>query len=353
MIFISGQILLGDEFVVGYIGIEDGIIREIGEGDSPAAPLHHGIVIPSFINGHTHCADGGAPIPIDIGLEQAVAPPEGLKHRYLRSCSDEALRASMSAFMEESASHGSTAFVDFREGGLPGVLAINGLPMTQERVVLGRPVSPYYDQEEVDALLDNCHGLGLSCITDMDGDYMDALADHVHRRGKILALHASESRREDIGRILGLEPRFLVHMVEASDDDLRLCADQGVPVVVCPRSNLFFGRVTPVRRMRECGVETALGTDNSMVCTPDMRAEGEFLLRLLKSQKDDAAGLLDTCIMRIRKILNAQSGLPIMLGKEADLVIFPGDGKAPLTDLFLRPKGSPVTVRGASTTRRD
>ncbi|MDD3399178.1 MAG: amidohydrolase family protein [Candidatus Methanomethylophilaceae archaeon] len=353
MRYISGQILLGDEFVTGHIGIEDGIIKEIGDGDSPAPPLHQGIVLPSFINGHTHCADGAAPIPLDIGLEEAVAPPHGLKHRFLGGCSEDSLRSSMTSFMEESARHGSSAFVDFREGGLLGVKTLQGLPLIQRRVVLGRPVSPRYDHQEVDSLLDACEGLGLSCISDMDAGYLDSLADHVHRRGKILALHASENRREDIELVMSLEPDFLVHMVEASDDDLRRCADQGLPVVICPRSNLFFGKVTPVRRMRECGVETALGTDNAMVCNPDMRTEGEFLLRLLRSQNDDAAGLLDTCVTRIRKILNAESGLPIKLGKEADLVVFPGDGIAPLADLFLRPKGSPVTVRGAVPNRRD
>jgi cytosine/adenosine deaminase-related metal-dependent hydrolase len=166
-----------------------------------------------------------------------------------------------------------------------------------------------------------------------------------------MALHASENRREDIDLVLSLQPRFLVHMVEASDADMRRCADEGVPTVICPRSNMFFGRQTPVKRMMEAGMDMALGTDNAMVCNPDMRAEGETLLRLLKSQNGDSRGLLDTCVLRMRKILNAESGLPIRLGEEAELAIYPGEGVAPLADLFLRPKGAPVTIRGESRRR--
>ncbi|MGE4275396.1 MAG: deaminase, partial [Candidatus Methanomethylophilaceae archaeon] len=298
MFYISGQILLGDEFVTGHLGIEDGVIREIGDGDSPEPPLHTGIVIPAFVNGHTHCADGGAPIGLDMGLLEAVAPPCGLKHRHLEASSDESLLASMAEFMHQGLRQGSTAFVDFREGGLHGVQLLDSLPLTMRRTVLGRPISAHYDAQEVDGILDSCDGLGLSCVSDMDRSYLEALADHTHRRGKIMALHASENRREDIDLVLSLQPRFLVHMVEASDADMRRCADEGVPTVICPRSNMFFGRQTPVKRMMEAGMDMALGTDNALVCNPDMRAEGETLLRLLKSQNGDSRGLLDTCVLR-------------------------------------------------------
>lgn len=353
MIYISGQILLEEEFIEGYVGLQSGIIREIGEGKCPDTPLYHGIVIPSFINGHTHCADGLAPMNLNSGLIETVAPPQGLKHRYLNSASDTELRSSMMDFMQHSMRNGTSSFIDFREGGLRGVRLLQSLPAPPSRLVLGRPISPSYDSQEVDDILDNCDGLGLSCVSDMQRTYLEELTEHVHRRGKVLALHASENRREDIDLILSLQPRFLVHMVEASDQDMRLCSKQEVPVVICPRSNLFFGKVTPVKRMQDAELDIILGTDNAMICTPDMRAEGEFLLRLIKSQGGDSSDVLDTTLMRIRKLLNAESGLPIELGNKADMAVFPGRSKAPLADLFLRTHGALALIQGEFILQRD
>lgn len=348
MIYISGQILLEKEFVEGYVGLQSGIISEIGEGKCPGIPLYSGIVIPSFINGHSHCADGRAPLELHSDLVEAVAPPKGLKHRYLNSASDAELRSSMMKFMQNSMRTGSSSFIDFREGGLPGVRLLRSLPEPPSRIILGRPLSPSYDSQEVDDILDNCDGLGLSCVSDMERTYMEELTEHVHRRGKILALHASENGREDIDLVLSLEPRFLVHMTDASNRDMRLCAEQDVPVVICPRSNFFFGKITPVKRMQQAGLETMLGTDNAMVCVPDMRAEGEFLLRLIKSQNGETTDVLDTSLLRIRKLLNAESSIPIKLGNKADMVVFPGEGKLPLADLFLRTNGALALIQGES-----
>jgi cytosine/adenosine deaminase-related metal-dependent hydrolase len=46
-----------------------------------------------------------------------------------------------------------------------------------------------------------------------------------------------------------------------------------LPVVVCPRSNMFFGMVPPLARMVKAGVTVALGTDNAMIHQPDLFVE--------------------------------------------------------------------------------
>ena len=63
---------------------------------------------------------------------------------------------------------------------------------------------------------------------------------------------------------MSLEPAFVVHMVEATDADILACADAGIPIVICPRSNRFFGKTARAARMLELGAEVALGTDNAM-----------------------------------------------------------------------------------------
>lgn len=48
---------------------------------------------PEPVNAHTHCADGGLKVGKGVSLESLVAPPNGLKHRYLRDTADDVLIA--------------------------------------------------------------------------------------------------------------------------------------------------------------------------------------------------------------------------------------------------------------------
>ena len=53
---LSGSILCGEEFdlVEGYISIRDGAIAEICEDTGSVDAIAHGIILPSFVNAHTH-----------------------------------------------------------------------------------------------------------------------------------------------------------------------------------------------------------------------------------------------------------------------------------------------------------
>ncbi|MBO6083576.1 MAG: hypothetical protein J6O90_00630 [Candidatus Methanomethylophilaceae archaeon] len=141
-----------------------------------------------------------------------------------------------------------------------------------------------FDPNEVDMLLDAADGIGISSISDLPDSYCSALADAAHRRGKGLALHASERVREDIESVLALEPDFIVHMCEATDSDLRRCADAGVPAVICASSNIYFGKVPPLKRMCDAGLEFSLGTDNAMLCPPDIMTEACKVAELAQTQ---------------------------------------------------------------------
>ena len=252
----------------GWVTASGGRIVGMGSGSCPAEPDVRGFILADVLNMHTHCADYGLRIPPGISLQDLVAPPDGLKHRYLRETPPEIIGSSMRRFSDASRSGGSVGFVDFREGGADGCRLLRA--SSPDAVILGRPVSPEFDPEEIDAILETADGIGISSISDMDHGYIEKVADVVRERRMIFAIHASERIREDIDFVLSLDPAFVVHMCEATDSDIAKCAEAEVPIVVCPTSNAYFGKVPPIERALAFGADLAIGTDNGMLCEPDM-----------------------------------------------------------------------------------
>lgn len=313
----------------GHAVVSDGVVTSIREGEAEDADIH-AVMVRGIVNGHTHCADYGLSIPPGIGLEELVAPPDGLKHRYLRESSEDVLTDSMSSFSNDSASFGTDYFVDFREGGLEGCRMLR--KASPDALVLGRPQSPVFDPEEVSSILDVADGIGISSISDMPFDYIEAVADEVRSRRGIFAIHVSERVREDIDAVLSLDPAFVVHMCEATDDDLLKCAEAEVPIVVCPRSNAYFGKEAPVERMQSCGVDICLGTDNGMLASPDMIAEASRMLGLLERRGGDPDGVWSTLSNVLGKLLYRQKEIIHPTGRDR-LAVIPMDGDDPLSAL--------------------
>lgn len=330
MDFLSGSVLTEDGLVPGYVSLDDGKVSGIFEGRCPEVPSAEGMIIPSPVNSHTHCADRGVKVEPGMSLQELVAPPDGIKHRYLRDTPDEVLSRSMEGYASASRCNGIGRFIDFREGGLAGCMLLR--KAVPDAVILGRPISPEYDPDEVDAILDVADGIGLSSISDVDRRYAESVAEHVHSRGKILSMHASERVREDIDAVLSLDPRFLVHMVEATDGDITKCAESEVPLVVCARSNMFFGKIPPIRRMLDCGAELSMGTDNAMLCDPDLRSEASVFAGILRSQGGDARDISDEMVVNGRKIIYGCRELSLRVGMDADLTVLPCRGDHSFAD---------------------
>lgn len=287
----------------GWVTSEDGAVTGIGEGDCPVDPDVTGFILRDVLNMHTHCADYGLEVPPGMSLEELVAPPDGLKHRYLRSASAEELSSSMSRFSRDSSSFGSASFVDFREGGAEGCRMLRAA--SPGAVILGRPLSPGFDPEEAAEILAVADGFGISSISDMDHGYVESLADAAREARAVFAIHCSERVREDIDFVLSLDPAFVVHMCEATDTDLTKCAEAEVPVVVCPTSNRYFGREPPIARAQACGVDLAIGTDNGMLCAPDMLSEAAVFMDAAHTQGGDPEEALRALARLSPKILNA------------------------------------------------
>jgi cytosine/adenosine deaminase-related metal-dependent hydrolase len=106
------------------------------------------LVIPGFINAHTHIGDSlGKDVLVDSGgINARIHPVYGAKNTILRKSSPGHLKMIMRASIVSMMKKGIVAFADFREGGSEGInllrQAISTLPI--KCIVLGR-VEYYFD----------------------------------------------------------------------------------------------------------------------------------------------------------------------------------------------------------------
>lgn len=290
---LSGSILCGEDFdvVEGYICIRDGVIAEICEEPGHVDALAHGIVLPAFVNAHTHLGDSVLKDPEITDIASLVRPPDGLKHRVLRETSTHDLVHAMQASICDMVATGTCAFADFREGGLPGVLALMhaidaastfGCAGAVDAVILGRPGGGKGDGvDEIDSILELAGGIGISSTNDYEEGVAAAIAGRTRRQGGLFAIHAGELDSTDIRDALELNPDLLIHLTHASREDLRGVAEENIPVVVCIRSNLVTRvGIPPVKEMLAAGLVVAAGTDNVMFNSVDIFSEMRFLSSL-------------------------------------------------------------------------
>ncbi|MBI0584670.1 MAG: amidohydrolase family protein [Methanomassiliicoccus sp.] len=338
MQYVSGQVLTPAGFREGHVGFEDGMVMEVGSGRAKEN-VAEGIILPTFINAHTHIADYVVPVDLSLTLAEVVAPPNGLKYRVLARTPESRQREAIALMSETMFRKGVSGFSDFREGGVEGARLMTSAKWARPSV-LGKPRAPTFDREEIEELLKITEGIGPSAITDWDYEELRELSEFVRSRGKRFALHCSERIREDLDKVLDLQPSFLVHMTQATDADLERCAQLDVPVVVCTRSNMFFGMTPPLARMVRKGVTVALGTDNAMIALPDLFVEMEFAGRVLRQQGLDRLDcVLPMVTSHGRKIINQARVIEIEPGRPCDLMVVRSKHGDPLTDLVLRTAG--------------
>ena len=331
---LSGTIVYGNEFEEreGYVVIEGGKIKEIGEEKIETAVK--GIVIPSFVNAHTHIGDSVAKEPDFMPVEKLVGPG-GFKHKILAETPYDNLVSSMKATIEDIFSTGTQMFADFREGGVSGVRALkeafslanaNG----QEKLsmkIFGRPAAGTgtgAETEDIIRLFESVDGIGMSSVADHPQEELKLLAGETKRKGKMLALHAGERNAEDIKGAIELEPDFIVHLTKASLQDFKKMQDKNIAAIVCIRSNLMTGLgLPPLRQMLESGLTVGVGTDNVMLNSPDIFSEMEFISKIFHLE---ARKVLKMCTLNSAKVLRGDKFVgSIEEGKKANLLVIRND----------------------------
>jgi len=254
------------------------------------------LLIPGLINSHTHLGDSIAKdIALDKNPDAKINPIFGIKQKILKETEPRKLIHYMKKTVKSMLKKGTTTFVDFREGGLDGVLlmhkVLSNIPIRS--IILGR--IEYYQskdqikrntyQNQMDTLLKNCDGIGISG----SNENSDSSLKWFSKTKKIRAIHCAETkqsylkskqntRKTEPMRSILLKPDFLVHMTYASKNDLSMISKKTRGIVVCPRANASLAEGIPnVIQMMEMNCNVAIGTDNVMINSPDLFREMDFL----------------------------------------------------------------------------
>ena len=293
------------------------------------------LLIPGFINSHTHIADSiGKDLSIDADVDSKIHPMIGLKQKLLK----ETPKKSLSKYIKNSAKSmikkGITTFIDFREGGLDGILllksALDNLPI--RCIILGR-IEHYNTKNEIKQnmplpkehikqltqLLKNCDGIGISGTNENSNSNLQSYA----KTKKIRAIHAAETKdsvntskkltaKSEIQRAMLLRPSFLIHMTFATKNDLKLVAKNTRGIVICPRANSSLAEGIPdISSMQKSGCNITIGTDNVMINSPDIFREMDYLWKVtmgMSQSRFDPKEILKMATVNAGKMLNQKIG---------------------------------------------
>jgi cytosine/adenosine deaminase-related metal-dependent hydrolase len=349
----DASLLLGrelDHVERGYIEIRSGKIKRAGSGSYKGTAKRLDakgfLIMPGFINAHTHVADSiGKDIAAGRRLDARVHPVFGAKKKILQKSQPEHLKAFIRNSAISMMKKGVVAFADFREDGPEGVALLKEATagLSIKCVVLGRTNHygsprdaaglPLEAMEQARRVLKMSDGLGISGANENTDA---ALAQYRQLGGKTLvAIHAAESRetvefskehtnRSEVDRIMEhLKPNFVVHMTNATEDEISLVAKGGTGIVVCPRANGVLGAGMPrVAQMFRQGCLVAIGTDNVMLNSPDILRELDYVWKASSAAEGEMIEprqLLKMATVNAAQMLRLNSGC-IEAGRAADLI---------------------------------
>jgi cytosine/adenosine deaminase-related metal-dependent hydrolase len=304
------------------------------------------LLIPGFINAHTHIADSiGKDVTLNSSVDEKIHPVFGIKSKILKNTSQENLSNFMRNTCHSMIRKGITTFVDFREGGIDGVVLLKNVlsDVPLRSIILGRTEfyqtpseikknSPFPREKikDLTILLKKCDGLGISGANENS----TSVLNYYSKTAKLRVIHSSETKqsvstskkitgKSETIRALSLKPHFLVHMTYASKNDLNVVAKKTRGIVICPRANSSLAEGIPdIELMQKAGCVIALGTDNVMINSPDMFREMDFIWKVtmgIHKKRINPKDILKMATVNGGKILKKNIGI-IETGKIADCI---------------------------------
>jgi len=302
------------------------------------------LLIPGFVNCHTHIGDSIAKdILVNSSVDKRIHPVSGIKSKILKETDPKHLKNFMKNSCHSMLNKGITTFVDFREGGLEGIMMLKEvltkipirsiilgrLEFYQNNIEIKKNVSfPKNKIEELRKLLKKCDGLGISGANENS----QSVLNYYSKTTKIRAIHSSETKqsvstskkittKSETARALNLKPHFMVHMTYASKGDLLVTAKRTRGIVICPRANASLAEGIPdIDLMKKTGCTIALGTDNIMINSPDMFREMDYLWKVsmgIRKTRVSPKEILKMATVNGGKVLKKEIGV-IETGKFAD-----------------------------------
>jgi cytosine/adenosine deaminase-related metal-dependent hydrolase len=369
---------------------------EAGDVETIAVP--NGIVLPGAINAHSHSASalqrGTVPgAPLDLFVLEAMARRAPKPARQIQ--------VAILAQAAESLRHGITSTVDhFRHGAMPTIDAIAAAAEAYDQSGLRAAIAPmfedrlYLDSMPLDqtrlpsAVRERWQAMRLLHPADYFAMMRDAVpafntrdrlhillgidgpqrctpalleqaADFAARHGIGAHTHLLEAKTQALvapadcgGSFVAYLDRFglvgpatsFAHFVWCTQADIELAAARGATAVHNPVSNLVLGSgVAPVGRMRDAGLNVALGTDGSSSNGLSLFEQAKFAMLLSRVSETDPDRWLTTrqaITMACRNgaaVLSQSAELGrIAPGALADLMIVNLDAPAhhPLGDIW-------------------
>ena len=294
----------------------------------------HLLLVPGLINTHTHIGDSiGKDISLNSSVDSRIHPVSGIKQKILKETPKKELIRFMRKSMISMIKKGTTTFVDFREGGIEGVnllkKALVDIPIRS--IIMGRieyyqttneitknTSMPKSRQIELDTLLENCDGVGISGANENSNSNLQLYS----KIKKLRAIHSAETiqscaiskkitKVSEPKRALLSNPTFLVHMTFASKNDLT-AASKTRGIVICPRANAALAEGIPdIELMLKTKCNIAIGTDNVMLNPPDLFREMDYLWKVtmgLNKRRIDPKKILKMCTTNAGRLLNKKIG---------------------------------------------
>ncbi len=325
------------EIFNGFLKIQDNKIVEIGKNapEDRGINLEENIVIPSFINSHTHIADSVIKEVYEGKSQPEVVGENGFKFKGLKKSSREKKINAMNDIFFDMKRTGTLTHIDFRENGIEGINLLKEANKSQvNSVILGR----FDEEEDLSKILKDSDGIGFPSLDCLSPDKISEISYEANKKGKFVSFHVSETKearkkslkkfgKSEIKRAINYDPTFLVHGTNASEDDLRKLADKDIPLVMCPRANFLLNVGNPpIKKAMDNNVKLFLGTDNAAVNPPNIFRELSFAWAYLRSKSskigsEEAKKLIKSVTVNPSEYLDLKHGI-IEEGSKASFIIF-------------------------------
>ena len=311
-------------------------------------------LIPGFINAHTHAAMNlfkglADDIPLMDWLNNHIWPAEA------KWVNTEFMRDGVELAIAEMLLSGTTCFNDMyfypdivaQTAQKTGIRASVGLIILDFPSVWANNAEQYFDKGL--AVHDKTRSLSLIettlaphapyTVSDEPLNKVRTYADelqipihmHVHETVQEVSDSESQHGKRPLSRLndLGLlNPRMIaVHMTQLNDQEIQLCAQQGIHIAHCPESNhKLASGYCPVKQLLKAGVNVCVGTDSAASNNNlDMLGEMQSAALAAKNSSKDAKALpawqtLEMATINGAKALNLQHKIgSLAIGKSADI----------------------------------
>ncbi len=285
-----GQTLTVTQNVKLLIDDDNGIIvsikkvSTIEEKEADIILPQSSVLLPSFINSHTHIADAYIKDKgYNLELEE-VFSAKGLKNEFLNSVNSTTLHLSLTNSLEQLTKNGFSSFLDFREGGVDGVNTLIEVSkgFNIRPFIFARPLTLCSSLKSLP--LDKIAGFGFADVFSFNTEIVEEMLSLIKTNPKLLsAIHLSENeliREEsfasfDVSDIVytysHFIPSIIVHGTYIDiEKEISYLKNSNTAIISCPLTNLYYGlKFPPLTTYFQHNIPVGLGTDNVMTTPPD------------------------------------------------------------------------------------